>query len=155
MPISANLPAPDFALADENNVMHSLSDYRGRPVVLYFYPKDDTPGCTTEACSFRDDYSSYTDAGVEILGVSPDTPKAHTKFKQKYHLPFTLLADEGHKVCELYGVWGRKKFMGREYDGVFRTTFLIDADGMIVKVFENVKPAGHSKEVLAALMPSA
>jgi thioredoxin-dependent peroxiredoxin len=151
MPISAGNPAPDFTLQDENGITRKLSDYRGQPVVLYFYPKDDTPGCTTEACNFRDDYSQYTQAGVVILGVSPDTPKAHIKFKEKYHLPFTLLADEGHKVCELYGVWGRKKMMGREYDGVYRTTFLIDRQGKLVKVFEAVKPAEHSKEVLEAL----
>ncbi len=151
MPISAGNPAPDFTLPDENGVTRKLSDYRGKPVVLYFYPKDDTPGCTTEACNFRDDYSLYTQAGLVILGVSPDSPKNHTKFKEKYHLPFTLLADEGHKVCELYGVWGRKKMMGREYDGVFRTTFLIDPQSKLVKVFEAVKPAEHSKEVLEAL----
>lgn len=154
MPIPAGTLAPDFVLADENEQQHSLSDYRGRPVVLYFYPKDDTPGCTTEACNFRDDYSAYDQAGVVILGVSPDTSKKHAKFKTKYGLPFTLLADEGHQVCEQYGVWGRKKFMGREYDGVFRTTFLISPDGEIVKVFEKVKPAEHSQEVLAALAGS-
>jgi thioredoxin-dependent peroxiredoxin len=151
MPISAGNPAPDFTLPDENGVERKLSDYRGQPVVLYFYPKDDTPGCTTEACNFRDDYSQYTQAGVVILGVSPDSPKNHIKFKEKYHLPFTLLADEAHKVCELYGVWGRKKMMGREYDGVFRTTFLIDRQGKLLKGFEAVKPAEHSKEVLEAL----
>jgi len=151
MPISAGNPAPDFTLPDESGINRKLSDYRGQPVVLYFYPKDDTPGCTTEACNFRDDYSQYTQAGVVILGVSPDSPKNHIKFKEKYHLPFTLLADEAHKVCELYGVWGRKKMMGREYDGVLRTTFLIDRQGKLVKVFEAVKPAEHSREVLEAL----
>lgn len=151
MPISANIPAPDFSLIDENGIEKRLSDYHGKSVVLYFYPKDDTPGCTTEACSFRDDYSAYENAGVTILGVSPDSPKSHLKFKTKYQLPFTLLADENHEVCELYGVWGRKKFMGREYDGVFRTTFLISPDGIIIKVFENVKPAEHSQELLEAL----
>ncbi|MEJ5201615.1 MAG: thioredoxin-dependent thiol peroxidase [Anaerolineales bacterium] len=151
MPISTGIPAPDFTLVDEAGVSHKLSDYLGKPIVLYFYPKDDTPGCTTEACNFRDDYSAYEEAGVVILGVSPDSPKSHAKFKAKYQLPFTLLADEEHKVCEMYGVWGRKKFMGREYDGVFRTTFLIGADGIIKKVFEDVKPADHSAEVLAAL----
>jgi peroxiredoxin Q/BCP len=151
MPIQAGIPAPEFTLQDENGIERSLSDYRGRAVVLYFYPKDDTPGCTTEACSFRDDYSAYQQAGVVILGVSPDTPKKHAKFKDKYALPFTLLADTEHRVCELYGVWGRKKFMGREYDGVFRTTFLIGADGVILRVFENVKPEGHSVQVLQAL----
>lgn len=151
MPISANIDAPDFELLDETGTSRRLSEYRGKPVVLYFYPKDDTPGCTKEACSFRDDYSVYADAGVVILGVSPDSPKSHAKFKDKYNLPFTLLADEDHKVCELYGAWGRKKFMGREYDGVLRTTFLIGADGKILRVFPDVKPDGHSKEVLAAL----
>lgn len=154
MPIQAGIPAPEFTLQDENGIERSLSDYRGRAVVLYFYPKDDTPGCTTEACSFRDDYSAYQQAGVVILGVSPDTPKKHAKFKDKYALPFTLLADTEHRVCELYGVWGRKKFMGREYDGVFRTTFLIGADGVILRVFENVKPEGHSVQVLQALTVS-
>lgn len=143
--------APDFSLLDENEEAHKLSDFRGQPLVLYFYPKDDTPGCTKEACNFRDDYSAYQDAGVTILGVSPDSPKRHTKFKAKYKLPFTLLADEDHRVCEMYGVWGRKKFMGREYDGVFRTTYIIAADGTIAHVFEKVKPADHSAEVLQAL----
>jgi peroxiredoxin Q/BCP len=151
MPLSANIQAPDFVLSDDAGIERRLSDYRGQPVVLYFYPKDDTPGCTTEACAFRDAYSEYTRAGVAVLGVSPDKVKSHARFKTKYNLPFTLLADENHAVCELYGVWGRKKFMGREYDGVFRTTFLIGADGMILKVFENVKPDGHSDQVLAAL----
>ena len=151
MAIPVGTPAPDFTLLDENGTPQRLSGYRGRPVVLYFYPKDDTPGCTTEACSFRDDYGIYQQAGVTILGVSPDAPKMHTKFKEKYDLPFTLLADTDHKICELYGVWGRKKMMGREYDGVFRTTFLIGPDGNILKVFENVKPDGHSREVLSAL----
>lgn len=151
MPISANQPAPDFTLLDENETPHTMSDYRGKPVVLYFYPKDDTPGCSKEACGFRDDYSAYEEAGVVILGVSPDTPKSHLKFKNKYELPFTLLADADHIVCHLYEVWGRKKFMGREYDGVFRTTFLIDPVGNVTKVFENVKPANHSEEILSAL----
>ncbi|HEY5669040.1 MAG TPA: thioredoxin-dependent thiol peroxidase [Anaerolineales bacterium] len=143
--------APDFTLLDETSTPRKLTDYRGQPVVLYFYPKDDTPGCTTEACGFRDDYGDYQQAGVTILGVSPDSPKKHTKFKEKYNLPFTLLADTEHAVCELYGVWGRKKFMGREYDGVFRTTYLIGADGVILQVFEKVKPDGHSAEILQAL----
>ena len=151
MVLSANQPAPDFSLADETGTVRSLSEFRGKPVVLYFYPKDDTPGCTTEACNFRDDYHVYAENGVVILGVSPDSPRSHAKFKAKYNLPFTLLADEDHRVCEMYGVWGRKKFMGKEYDGVFRTTFLIDPEGTIVKVWEGVKPEGHSQEVLGAL----
>ena len=150
MALSENIQAPDFTLLNQDEVSESLSDYRGKKVVLYFYPKDDTKGCTTEACNFRDDYSAYKDTDVVILGVSPDSPKSHRKFREKYDLPFTLLADEEHKVCELYDVWGLKKFMGREYDGVFRTTYLIDEAGKIIKVFEKVKPAAHSKEVLAA-----
>jgi thioredoxin-dependent peroxiredoxin len=151
MPISAGIPAPDFNLFDETGTPRQLSDYRGKPVVLYFYPKDDTPGCTTEACNFRDDYSSYEEAGVEILGVSPDSPKSHLKFKQKFHLPFTLLADEDHQAADQYQVWGPKKFMGKSYEGVLRTTFLIDESGNIVRVFENVKPADHSAEILEVL----
>jgi thioredoxin-dependent peroxiredoxin len=155
MPISANQPAPDFSLADETGKLRSLSEFRGQPVVLYFYPKDDTPGCTTEACNFRDDYHVYTENGVVILGVSPDSAKSHAKFKNKFSLPFPLLADEGHKVCEAYGAWGLKKMYGREYEGILRTTFLIGGDGTILKVFENVKPNGHSAEVLAALKQAA
>lgn len=151
MPLGSGIKAPGFELPDESGVIRKLSDFIGEPVVLYFYPKDDTPGCTTEACNFRDDYAQYQQAGVVILGVSPDNSARHNKFILKYQLPFTLLADVDHQVCELYGVWGRKKFMGREYDGVFRTTFLIDAQGIIVRVFENVSPANHSAEVLAVL----
>ncbi len=151
MPIESGKKAPEFELQDENGEVRRLSDYLGKPVVLYFYPKDDTPGCTTEACSFRDGYGEYQRNGMVILGISPDSPKSHKKFKEKYALPFTLLADTDHQVCEAYQVWGRKKFMGREYDGVFRTTFVIDKEGMIRKVFENVKPEGHAQEVLSAL----
>jgi len=151
MPIPAGSQAPDFSLPDENGELRHLSDYRGKVVVLYFYPKDDTPGCTTEACGFRDQYQDYEKAGVSVIGVSPDDVKKHQKFKTKYNLPFTLLADTDHTVCELYGVWGRKKFMGKEYDGVFRTTFLIGKDGTILRVFENVKPEGHSQEILKVL----
>jgi peroxiredoxin Q/BCP len=154
MPLQEGENAPDFTLNDENETPHSLSDYRGNYVLLYFYPKDDTPGCTTEACNFRDDYSDYLDAGVVILGISPDSSKSHDKFINKYDLPFSLLADPEHKVADLYNVWGRKKFMGREYDGIFRTTFLIDPDGVIIKTFENVKPARHSKEVLGVIKES-
>ena len=140
--------APDFQLSDDLGIQRKLSDYRGKVVVLYFYPKDDTSGCTTEACSFRDDYSSYQKAGVTILGVSADSVDSHVKFKEKYHLPFPLLADVNHKVCELYGVWGKKPAGNF---GIFRTTYLIGKDGKVVKVFENVKPAEHSNEVLAEL----
>ena len=151
MPQQAGIPAPDFTLPDENGELRSLSEFRGKPVVLYFYPKDDTPGCTVEACNFRDDYSEYQNAGVVILGISPDTSKSHTTFIGKFNLPFTLLADEDRNVCQAYGVWGPKTSYGKTHDGVYRTTFLIGPDGMIVKVFENVKPDVHSKEVLAAL----
>jgi len=154
MPISENIPAPQFSLQDETGQVRHLSDFQGQAVVLYFYPKDDTPGCTTEACNFRDDYGEYAKAGVVILGVSTDSPKSHAKFKAKYNLPFSLLADTDHAVCEAYGVWGRKKFMGKEYDGVFRTTFVIGKDGQVVKVFENGKPDGHSAQVLEALRAS-
>jgi len=151
MPIPDGIPAPDFILIDDTGVTRRLSDYRGQNVVLYFYPKDDTPGCTTEACNFRDDYSAYVEVGVTILGVSPDSSKSHAKFRKKFQLPFPLLADEQHSVCEAYGVWGQKKLMGREYMGVLRTTFVISPEGKIKKVFENVKPASHSVEVLAAI----
>ena len=151
MPISSGIPAPDFELLDDMNTPRKLSDYRGRNVVLYFYPADDTPGCTKEACNFRDDYSAYEKANVVILGVSPDNVASHVKFKKKFQLPFPLLADEGHKVCDLYGVWGPKKSFGREYEGVLRTTFLIDENGNIVKVFENVRPSEHSADVLSIL----
>jgi thioredoxin-dependent peroxiredoxin len=151
MPISSGIQAPGFSLPDEKNITRRLSDFRGRVVVLYFYPKDDTPGCTTEACSFRDTFSAYSKANIVVLGISPDSLQSHAKFKEKYSLPFALLVDEGHKVCDEYGVWGPKKFMGREYEGVIRTTFLIDSKGRIAKVFENVRPAEHSAEVLDAV----
>lgn len=148
MVLEENTKAPDFSLPDENGIERNLHDYLGKIVLLYFYPKDDTPGCTTEACSFRDDYSEYEKAGIIIIGVSPDSSEKHKKFKEKHNLPFILLADENHQICEIYGVWGKKKFMGKEYDGVFRTTFLIDAKGMIKRVYKNVKPAEHSSQVL-------
>ena len=151
MPISAGVQAPDFTLSDDEGRMHTLSDYRGKPVVLYFYPKDNTSGCTKEACGFRDDYSAYQDVGVTILGVSPDSSKSHANFRAKYELPFTLLADPDREVIKMYGAWGLKKLYGREYEGVMRTTFLIGEDGNILKVFEKVKPANHSAEILAAL----
>ena len=150
MPISSGIPAPEFELPDDTNTMRKLSDFRGKNVVLYFYPKDDTPGCVKEACNFRDDYSAYQKENIVILGVSPDDVESHVKFKKKFDLPFPLLADEGHKISDEYGVWGPKKFMGREYEGILRTTFLIDGNGDIIKVFENVRPAEHSAEVLSA-----
>ena len=155
MPISAGIPAPEFELLDDTSVKRKLSDYRGQKVLLYFYPEDDTPGCTKEACNFRDDYSAYEKANVVILGVSPDSVESHVKFKKKFQIPFPLLADEGHKVCDLYGVWGPKNYMGKSYEGVLRTTFLIDENGQIIKVFEKVRPAEHSREVLSALGEAA
>ena len=151
MPISAGIPAPEFEMLDDTNVKRKLSDFRGQKVLLYFYPADDTPGCTKEACRFRDDYSAYEKAGVVILGVSPDDVESHVKFKKKFQLQFPLLVDEGHKVCDAYGVWGPKKFLGKSYEGVLRTTFLIDEQGNILRVFENVRPAEHSAEVLSVL----
>ncbi len=148
--ILENTKAPDFELLNTEGKKIRLSDFAGKPVVLYFYPKDDTPGCTTEACNFRDDYEEYRKGGIEIIGVSPDSVKSHTKFMSKHSLPFLLLADEDHKVCETYDVWQKKKMFGKEYLGVLRTTFLIDKDGNVVKVFKGVKPANHSKEVIAA-----
>ena len=151
MPLEAGQVAPDFALPDAEGKVHRLSDYRGKVVVLYFYPKDNTPGCTREAVGFRDDYEAYQQAGVVILGVSPDSPERHARFKAKYDLPFTLLADTEHKVCELYDVWKKKKSFGKEYFGVVRTTYIIAPDGTIAKVYKRVKTAEHSKQVLADL----
>jgi len=151
MPIQKGLPAPEFSLNDDEGRTRVLSEFKGTKVVLYFYPKDDTPGCTTEACNFRDDYRAYVDAGITILGISPDSVKSHQEFREKYKLPFSLLADEDHKVAEAYGVWDKKKFMGKEYMGVLRTTFIVDEKGRIAHVFEDVKPADHSKEILALL----
>ncbi len=148
MSIQTGISAPEFEMLDDTHTLRKLSDYRGSNVILYFYPKDDTPGCTKEACNFRDDYSAYEKAGVVILGVSPDYVESHVTFKNKFQLPFPLLADEGHKVCDLYGVWGLKKFMGKEYEGVLRTTFLIDPNGKVSQVFENVRPASHSEDIL-------
>ena len=143
--------APAFTLATDTGETVSLSDFKGKTVVLYFYPKDDTPGCTKESCQFRDLFPRFRKDGTVILGISPDSVKSHAKFKKKFELPFTLLADEGHKVADSYGVWALKTFMGRKYMGVERTTFIIGPDGRIARVFENVKPDGHAEEVAAAL----
>ena len=143
--------APDFTLPDQNGEEHSLSDYRGKWVLLYFYPKDDTTGCTKEACMIRDDFHAFGRLEATVLGVSVDPVESHKKFEPKYQLPFTLLSDIHKKVVNLYGVWGKKQFMGREYDGTLRTSFLIDPMGMIEKVYENVKPEKHAAEVIADL----
>jgi thioredoxin-dependent peroxiredoxin len=149
--IEEGKPAPDFELKSESGETVRLSELRGKPVVLYFYPKDDTPGCTTQACGIRDAYGEFQRAGAVVLGVSPDDESSHVKFREKYELPFTLLADTDHAVSEQYGVWAEKKYMGREYMGVNRSTFVIDADGNVKKVMHDVKPATHADDVLSAL----
>jgi peroxiredoxin Q/BCP len=149
--IEEGTPAPDFELQSDTGETVKLSDFYGRPVVLYFYPKDDTPGCTTEACEFRDAYDVFRDRGAEVLGVSPDDVRSHEKFKQKYELPFTLLADPSHQVAEQYGVWGERKFAGKRYLGITRSTFVIDSDGKVARAMRGIKPAGHATEVLDSL----
>jgi thioredoxin-dependent peroxiredoxin len=144
-------PAPEFTLESDTGEQVSLADLRGKPVVLYFYPKDDTPGCTTQACGIRDQYAEFEEAGAVVLGVSPDGAASHVKFRKKYELPFSLLADPDHEVAERYGVWGEKKYMGRTYLGVKRSTFVIGPDGTVTKVMHDVKPATHADDVLAAL----
>jgi len=140
--------APEFKLKDDEGNWVSLADLRGRHVVLFFYPKDDTPGCTTEACSFRDEYSEYRTRGIDIVGVSADTEESHEKFKSKFHLRFPLLSDPDKKTLKAYGVWKEKSMYGKKYMGIERTTIIIDENGKIEKVFSRVKPAGHAKEVL-------
>jgi peroxiredoxin Q/BCP len=144
-------PAPDFELASDSGERVKLSSLRGRPVVLYFYPRDDTPGCTTQACGIRDVYSDFRDRGAVVLGVSPDDEASHVKFKQKYSLPFTLLADPEHQVAEEYGVWKERSMYGKKSMGIERSTFVIDADGNVVKAMRRVKPDTHAGDVLAAL----
>ena len=141
--------APDFSLPDQDSKMHALKDERGKWVLLYFYPKDATPGCTVEACTLRDAYPQFGKLDAVVFGVSTDSVKSHAKFAEKQKLPFTLLADEQKEVVQAYGVWGKKKFMGREYMGIKRWSFLIDPKGKIAKVYEDVKPAAHAEEVLA------
>ena len=141
--------APAFSLPDQEGKMRTLKDYLGKWVALYFYPKDDTPGCTAEACSFRDSFPKLKRAGIVVLGVSTDPVKKHAKFAEKYSLPFTLLSDEEKTVVEEYGVWTKKKLMGREYMGALRMTFLIDPEGTIAKIYEDVDPDDHAEEILA------
>ncbi|MGH7584278.1 MAG: thioredoxin-dependent thiol peroxidase [Gemmatimonadales bacterium] len=148
---SAGSPAPSFDLETDTGERLALESLRGKPVVLYFYPKDDTSGCTTEACEFRDAFPRFQKDRAVILGISPDSVASHRKFKAKYGLPFTLLADTGHAVAEAYGVWKERSMLGRKYMGIERTTFVIDSEGRIARVFEKVKPAGHAVEVEAAL----
>lgn len=148
MAIDAGQPAPDFTLPDENGNLRTLSDYRGKPVILFFYPEDDTPGCTLEVCNFRDDYDQYHAYDVQLLGVSPDGVDSHQAFKTKFNLPFPLLADQGHAICDLYDVWGEKVMFGNRFEGVRRSTFVIDADGLIVKRYAQVGIKKHSQELL-------
>jgi peroxiredoxin Q/BCP len=149
--VSEGEPAPDFTATTDSGERVSLSDFRGKPVVLYFYPKSDTPGCTVQACGIRDAYAAFERAGAVVLGVSHDNEKKQVKFKEKYDLPFTLLADPEHEISERYGTWGEKKYMGKTYWGVSRTTFLIAPDGTVAKIMHKVKPDTHADDVLAAL----
>jgi peroxiredoxin Q/BCP len=149
--LKTNDIAPDFTLTDQNGESHTLSALRGAWVLLYFYPKDDTPGCTKEACAIRDNYPAFKKLGIVVFGVSTDSEASHQKFAEKYDLPFTLLADPQKRVVEKYGVFGARKFMGKEYLGVSRTSFLIAPDGTIAKIYESVKPEAHADEVLADL----
>lgn len=144
-------PAPAFSAQDQAGKTITLADLKGKILVLYFYPKDDTPGCTTEACAFRDEFAVYQEQGVIVLGVSTDPVKAHKKFADKFSLPFSLLADESKQIVTAYGVWGEKSFMGRKYLGTNRVTFLIGPDGRIREIWPKVKPDGHAQEVLAAI----
>ena len=147
-------PAPDFTLTSDSGEAVTLSSFRGAPVVLYFYPKDDTPGCTRQACDIRDAWGEFEREGAVVLGVSPDGEASHAKFKAKFGLPFPLLADEGHKVSEQYGVWKEKSFAGRTYMGVERSTFVVAADGTVAKVMRKVDPKTHADDVLAVLAAS-
>jgi thioredoxin-dependent peroxiredoxin len=144
-------PAPDFALTSDEGATVQLSELRGKPVVVYFYPKDDTPGCTAQACGIRDNYDGFGERGAVVLGISPDDESSHVKFKQKYGLPFTLLADPDHKVADAYGVWGERSMYGKKYMGIERSTFVIDSEGNVSKVMRRVKPDTHAQQVLDAL----
>ena len=145
------MKAHSFSLPDQNDTMHSLADYQGKWIIVYFYPKDDTPGCTKEACSFRDKGEEFIKKGVAILGISKDSVVSHKKFADKYHLNFPLLSDPEHKTIEAYGAWGKKKFMGREYDGIMRNTYLIDPKGEIAKEYKGVSPLTHANQILQDL----
>jgi len=144
-------PAPDFELTSDEGQTVRLSELRGQPVVVYFYPRDDTPGCTAQACGIRDNYEAFGERGAVVLGISPDDESSHVKFKQKYGLPFTLLADPDHRVADDYGVWGERSMYGKTYHGIERSTFVIDADGNVAKIMRRVKPDTHAQQVLEAL----
>ena len=143
--------APDFTLTDENGTQVSLSDFTGKKAVVYFYPKDDTPGCTKEACSFRDNYDAILAKGAVVIGISQDTEVSHAKFKSKYDLPFYLLSDPDRKAIDAFGAWGEKKMYGKSYEGILRSTFVIDENGTVIKAWPKVKPAEHASEVLEVL----
>jgi len=143
--------APEFKTTDQDGESVSLKDFRGRKIVLYFYPKDDTPGCTKEACGFRDDYSKFRKRKIEVLGVSVDDEKSHKKFAEKYDLPFRLLADSDKKIVKDYGVWGEKSLYGRKFMGIHRVTYVIDEKGKVAAVWPKVKPDGHADEILASV----
>jgi peroxiredoxin Q/BCP len=149
--VEVGAPAPDFELESDKGESIRLSSLRGKPVVLYFYPKDDTPGCTLQACEIRDAWSDFEARGAVVLGVSPDSVSSHEQFRAKYELPFTLLADPEHEVADLYGVWGERSYQGKTYMGIERSTFVIDADGNVASVMREVKPAEHAGDVLAVL----
>lgn len=151
MKLKISQKAPDFKLPDQDGKVHKLSDYKGQWVLLYFYPKDNTSGCTVEACGIRDNFPAFQKLKAKVFGVSADSVQSHKKFAEKYKLPFTLLADEDKKALNAYGVWAKKKMMGREYMGIVRTSFLIDPRGNIAKIYENVKPPVHAEEVLRDL----
>lgn len=144
-------PAPDFELTSDSGETIRLSELKGKPVVVYFYPRDDTPGCTAQACGIRDNYEAFGERGAVVLGISPDDESSHQKFKQKYGLPFTLLADPDHRVADQYGVWGERSMYGKTYMGIERSTFVIDADGNVARVMRRVKPDTHAQQVLEAL----
>lgn len=148
MKIKLDQNAPEFSLPDQKGKMHSLSGYRGKWILLYFYPKDDTPGCTKEACAIRDNYPQFKKLKIQVFGVSADPVAKHEKFALKHELPFTLLSDQDKEVIKKYGAWGKKKFMGREYQGIHRISFLINPQGKIAKIYPKVKPAEHAEEVL-------
>ena len=149
--LTVGAKAPAFSLADQTGKTISLAGLKGKTVVLYFYPKDDTPGCTTEACTYRDEHSAFQKKGAVVLGISPDDEDSHAKFAKKFSLPFSLLADQGHKIADAYGVWVEKSMYGKTYMGVERSTFVIDAQGKLSAVYRKVKPAEHTAEVLTAL----
>jgi peroxiredoxin Q/BCP len=149
--LNEGMKAPDFALEDDNGKVWTLADFAGKKFVLYFYPRDNTPGCTTEACGFRDRYDAFRERGIEVVGISPDTPASHRKFKEKFSLPFILLSDPEKKALEAYGAWGEKTMYGKKVMGVIRSTFVIDEKGIIVKVFPKVSPETHVHELLKIL----